>query len=63
MPPGQPFKKGEELGFFEFGGSSIIIAFEKGRIEFDKDLVELSKQCLEIDVEFGQSLGRAIRPE
>lgn len=47
---------------FEFGGSSIIVAFEKGRIEFDHDLVYHSNRSVEVDVEMGMSLGKATSP-
>lgn len=52
-------KKGEEIGLFQFGGSSIIVAFEKGRIQFDEDLENLSHKQVMVDVEVGMSLGRA----
>lgn len=51
-------EKGEEVGLFEFGGSSIIVAFEPGRIRFDEDLKEASARLIETDVEVGMSLGR-----
>jgi len=57
--PGNEVAKGEELGIFQFGASSIIVAFESGRIRFDTDLVELSKQCIQTAVEVGMSLGEA----
>ncbi|KAL4982607.1 phosphatidylserine decarboxylase-domain-containing protein [Aspergillus falconensis] len=57
--PGSEIKKGDELGIFQFGGSSIIVAFQKGRIQFDEDLVEPSKRAVAVDVEVGMSLGRA----
>jgi phosphatidylserine decarboxylase len=57
--PGARVKKGDELGIFQFGGSSIIVAFEKGRVEFDQDLLEMSKQRIQVAVEVGMSLGRA----
>jgi phosphatidylserine decarboxylase len=57
--PGAQVKKGDELGIFQFGGSSIIVAFEKGRVEFDQDLLEMSKQRIQVAVEVGMSLGRA----
>ena len=48
-------KKGDEKGFFEFGGSALLIFFEKGRITFDADLLghDLEVRCL-----IGQSLGK-----
>ncbi|KAI9370611.1 phosphatidylserine decarboxylase-domain-containing protein [Aspergillus egyptiacus] len=58
--PGAKIKKGDELGIFQFGGSSIIVAFQKGRIEFDRDLIEPSKKAIAVDVEVGTSLGRAV---
>lgn len=55
--------KGDELGFFQFGASSIIVAFERDRIEFDEDLLVMSRKLVQVDVEVGMSLGRATRPE
>lgn len=60
--PGAQVQKGDEVGIFEFGGSSIVIAFEQGRIEFDEDLLSVSKQAIMMDVEVGMSLGKATRP-
>ncbi|KAL4955416.1 phosphatidylserine decarboxylase-domain-containing protein [Aspergillus filifer] len=59
--PGAEIKKGDELGLFQFGGSSIIVAFQKGRIEFDEDLLKPSKHAVAVDVEVGMSLGRATK--
>ncbi|RAL14151.1 putative phosphatidylserine decarboxylase [Aspergillus homomorphus CBS 101889] len=57
--PGAKIAKGEELGYFQFGGSSIIVAFQRGRIVFDEDLLRASKNAIATDVEVGMSLGRA----
>ncbi|KAF6515771.1 hypothetical protein HZS61_004512 [Fusarium oxysporum f. sp. conglutinans] len=58
---GVQVKKGDELGHFQFGGSSIIVAFQEERIKFDNDLLQLSKQRIQVSVEVGMSLGRATR--
>jgi len=58
--PGTKIKKGDEIGLFQFGGSSIIVAFEKDRILFDKDLLDVSQQRIMMDVEVGMSLGTAV---
>ncbi|KAL4867074.1 hypothetical protein BDV12DRAFT_171918 [Aspergillus spectabilis] len=58
--PGAKITKGDELGIFQFGGSSIIVAFQRGRIQFDEDLVRPSKNAVTVDVEVGMSLGRAV---
>jgi len=57
--PGSRIEKGDEVGLFQFGGSSIIVAFEKGRIRFDSDLLEVSRRQVMMDVEVGMSLGTA----
>lgn len=57
--PKQKVKKGEEKGYFSFGGSSIVLLFEKGKIELDPDLVENSAKGLETLVLMGESIGHA----
>lgn len=56
--PNQPIRKGDEKGYFEFGGSCIVLLFEKDRIEFDPDLVANSRHGLETRANFGESLGK-----
>ncbi|KAJ8509290.1 hypothetical protein ONZ45_g8525 [Pleurotus djamor] len=36
---GDDVKRGQEFGYFAFGGSTIVIIFEKGMVEWDKDLL------------------------
>ena len=55
---GHKVNKGDEIGLFQFGGSSIVVAFEKGRIEFDEDLMAMSQRKIMVDVEVGMSMGR-----
>jgi phosphatidylserine decarboxylase len=45
--PGENVKRAEELGYFKFGGSTILILFEEGRMKFDDDLVDNSNGALE----------------
>ncbi|MBX7066475.1 MAG: archaetidylserine decarboxylase [Parachlamydiales bacterium] len=59
--PDKKVKKGEEKGYFEFGGSCIVLFFEKGRILFDDDLIRNTENGLETRSNFGQPLGRAVR--
>lgn len=58
--PGRQVQKGEEKGFFSFGGSCIVMLFEKGLIQFDEDLIRNSEKGLETKALFGTSLGRSI---
>ncbi|KAK6343823.1 hypothetical protein TWF696_007482 [Orbilia brochopaga] len=55
---GSRIRKGDEIGRFEFGGSSILVVFQKGRIHFDEDLLKWSQQMIMTDVEVGMGLGR-----
>ncbi|ODQ54591.1 phosphatidylserine decarboxylase [Saitoella complicata NRRL Y-17804] len=63
MTEGASVRKGDEVGIFEFGGSSIIVAFEGGRVAFDEDLREVSLEKVMMDVEVGMRLGEAVRNE
>lgn len=49
--------KGAEKGYFEFGASSLILLFQKGKITFDSDLSTATEQGVEIRCLFGQSMG------
>lgn len=50
--------KGDEKGFFKFGGSTTIFFVEKGKMNFDEDLVANSERCIETVVRMGERLGR-----
>lgn len=52
------FKKGEEKGYFEFGGSTIVLLFKKGVINLDKDIIENSKEEIETIVKYGEGIGK-----
>ena len=58
--PGRVAEKGEEKGLFKFGGSCVITLFQKGRIAFDPDLVEQSRQCVETYALMGERMGVAV---
>lgn len=55
--PNVNYHKGDEKGFFAFGGSALVLLFEKNRIIFDQDLCFNSEQHLETLCHMGQSLG------
>ncbi|KAL5703747.1 phosphatidylserine decarboxylase [Ranunculus cassubicifolius] len=54
---GDEVQKGEEMGYFQFGGSTVIAVFEKDVIKFDDDFVANSKRSLETLVQVGMTLG------
>ncbi len=52
--------RGEEKGRFEFGGSTIIVCIEKGRVIIDNDIMENSMKGIETKVKMGEKIGAAI---
>jgi len=58
---GQPVQKGDELGYFAFGGSTVLLLFKKGTIKFDNDLVVNSTKPIESLVKMGMSLGKSTK--
>jgi len=57
---GKTYAKGEEKGYFSFGGSCLILLFEPGMIAFDPDLIAASIKKMEVRGQLGQSLGRGL---
>ncbi|KAF2209724.1 hypothetical protein CERZMDRAFT_69855 [Cercospora zeae-maydis SCOH1-5] len=55
---GDHVKRAEELGYFKFGGSTLLVLFEPGVMKFDEDLVANSSGALETLVRVGMSIGR-----
>ncbi len=52
--------KGEEKGFFRFGGSTVVLLLQPGRILIDEDLLVNTANGLETAVRMGERLGRAL---
>lgn len=52
--------KGAEKGYFEFGGSALILLFSKGTIRFDSDLLAATQEGCEIRCLMGQSMGKSL---
>ena len=55
--PNTDVKKGQEKGYFFFGGSSCIILFEKGKINIEEDILRNSKNGIETKVYMGEKIG------
>lgn len=51
-------RRGEEKGFFQYGGSTLVLLFEAGAIAFDCDLIENTANGLEVHVLAGSRLGK-----
>ena len=53
-------KKGDEKGYFYFGGSTVIMIFEKGKVAVDKDLILNSQNGIETKVYMGEKIGVSV---
>lgn len=57
--PHGAFAKMAEKGYFRFGGSTLVLVFTPGALEFDPDLVQHSAQGIEALVRCGETVGHA----
>lgn len=54
---GQRFAKGDEKGYFKFGGSTVILVLPAGAVTFDSDIVHNSAKGLETLVRCLERIG------
>jgi phosphatidylserine decarboxylase len=52
-------EKMDEKGYFKFGGSTVVLLFEQGRVRFSEDLAANSDEGKETLVKVGQALATA----
>ena len=50
-------ERGEEKGYFAFGGSTVILLTQKGAVLPDGDLLRHSKSGIETKVRLGEQVG------
>lgn len=48
----------QEKGYFEFGGSTVILVFEKGKVELAEDIVKNNHDGFETAVKMGEVIGK-----
>ena len=60
-PGDGPVRRGEEKGCFEFGGSTIVLLFESGRVAPDARIIENMRSGAETPVRMGERIGEATR--
>ncbi|MDR1401857.1 MAG: phosphatidylserine decarboxylase [Puniceicoccales bacterium] len=54
--PDKPALKGQEKGYFKFGGSTVILIFEKGRVKFSADVLDNTSRGMETYVLMGDEI-------
>lgn len=57
------FKRGMIKGWFEFGGSTVVLLFKENTVRIDQDIIDYSMQDIEVKVKMGEKIGVAIRKE
>ena len=55
---GERKEKGDELGYFAFGGSTVLLLFRQGSVRFDEDLLYNTSKSMETLIRMGDSIGR-----
>lgn len=55
--PGRKISKGDEKGYFKFGGSTVIMFLQKDKVKIDEDIVHQSALGFETKVLFGEKIG------
>jgi len=51
------FVKGQEKGYFEFGGSTIVLLLKKNAVNIDDDILAHSALGVETQVKYGEKIG------
>lgn len=51
--------RGQEKGYFQFGGSTVILLFERGRVLPDRQIWKRTQWKRETDVRMGERIGEA----
>ena len=50
--------RGMEKGYFEYGGSTVILAFQPGQVALDEDILKNTAEGFETVVKMGDAIGR-----
>lgn len=51
-------EKGDEMGYFAFGGSTVVILANKDQLKIDADILENTKNKIETYVKMGETIGQ-----
>lgn len=54
------FRRGEEKGRFEFGGSTIVMLLKKDTVQIDNDIRETTARGQEFKIKLGERVGKRI---
>lgn len=52
--------RGQEKGYFQFGGSTVVLLLKAGVVQVDQDILDNSNRGIETVVHYGEKIGCAI---
>ncbi|EAY29987.1 phosphatidylserine decarboxylase [Microscilla marina] len=55
--PNTQVNKGDEMGYFAFGGSSLLMLIDRDQVQLDEDLLANTRQGMETSVLMGERIG------
>ena len=55
--PGEKVAKGDEMGYFAFGGSTVVVLIDSAKIQIDQDILDNTKNGFETLVKMGEKIG------
>ncbi len=55
--PKHKFRRGEEKGYFEYGGSTVVLLLKQDKVKLDGDIIAQSKKGVEVRVSAGEKIG------
>lgn len=55
--PHQQYTKGQEAGYFSFGGSTVVLLFKPNTLMVDQQILEKSAHVIETPIKMGEPLG------
>ena len=56
--PNSSINKGEEMGYFAFGGSTVVLFLDKNHTKIDQDLIDNTKNGIETFIKMGSTIAR-----
>ena len=59
--PRRNVKKGDEKGYFKFGGSTTILFFQKDKVIIDRDIIAETNKGYESKIVIGEKIGEKIK--
>jgi len=59
--PCSRIQRGEEKGYFKFGGSTVLLFFKKNKVIIDMDIIEQTNAGFETKVLAGEAIGSSVK--